>query len=275
MNLYKYFPSGAAAIIFFIAFVIGGAWHLYIIVRKRAWYFTPMLIGCILELAGYMARFLSSNAPDETGFFMIQTLCLLVAPALFAASIYMVLGRLILHLQSASLSPIKPSRLTKIFVIGDILFFIVQIMGAGMLASTSTMNTGKTVILLGLAVQLIFFGLFVAVTAVFHSRMSKQVPAAVMEEEAHTGWGRRFSGWRGVMSVLYIASGMIFVRSLFRLAEYVEGNDGVLLGTEVFLYIFDALLMLGVVAITAVFHPAQYVARKKQLVELQSMERTY
>ncbi|KAK7434351.1 hypothetical protein Landi51_13557 [Colletotrichum acutatum] len=59
------------------------------------------------------------------------------------------------------------------------------------------------------------------------------------------------------MSVLYIASVMIFVRSLFRLAEYVEGNDGALLGSEVFLYVFDALLMLGVVVITAFFHPAK------------------
>lgn len=50
MNLYKYSPSGAAAMIFFVAFVIGGAWHLYIIIRKRAWYFTPMLIGCICKL---------------------------------------------------------------------------------------------------------------------------------------------------------------------------------------------------------------------------------
>ncbi|KAF4784213.1 hypothetical protein HER10_EVM0005596 [Colletotrichum scovillei] len=274
MNLYKYSPSGAAAIIFFVAFVIGGAWHLYIIIRKRAWYFTPMLIGCTFELIGYMGRFLSSNAPDVIGFFMIQTLCLLVAPALFAASIYMVLGRLIIHLRSESLSPIKPSRLTKVFVIGDILSFIVQIMGAGMLASSSTMNTGKTVILLGLVVQLIFFGLFVISSAVFHSRVSKHMPPILMEEEeANTGWRRLFNGWRGVMSVLYIASVLIFVRSLFRLAEYVEGNDGALLGTEVFLYIFDALLMVGVVAITAVFHPAKYVPGKKQLLVLQSIER--
>ena len=48
------------------------------------------------------------------------------------------------------------------------------------------------------------------------------------------------------MSVLYVASGLIFVRSLFRLIEYIEGNDGVLLSSEVYLYIFDALLMLGV-----------------------------
>uniref|UniRef100_L2G970 Rta1 domain-containing protein n=1 Tax=Colletotrichum fructicola (strain Nara gc5) TaxID=1213859 RepID=L2G970_COLFN len=246
-NLYKYSPSGAAAMIFLIGFVVGCAWHVFIIVRRRAWYFIPLIIGCLLEIAGYLGRFLSSTDTGNLGFFMIQTLCLLVAPALFAASIYMVLGRLILYLQCAPLSPIKPSRLTKIFVVGDVLSFLVQVMGAGLLAQANSMNTGKTIILLGLAVQLIFFGLFVV--SIRHIR-----------------------GWRGVMSVLYVASGLIFVRSLFRLVEYVEGNDGVLLSTEVYLYIFDALLMLGVVAVTAVFHPAKYVPGKKEIMAMQDMD---
>lgn len=74
------------------------------------------------------------------------------------------------------------------------------------------------------------------------------------------------------MSVLYVASGLIFVRSLFRLIEYIEGNDGVLLSSEVYLYIFDALLMLGVVAITAVLHPAKYVPGKKDIMAMQDMD---
>ncbi|KXH31132.1 hypothetical protein CSIM01_13443 [Colletotrichum simmondsii] len=252
---------------FFVAFVIGGAWHLCIIII--------IIINQpgVVELISYMGRFLSSNAPDLIGFCMTQALCLLMAPALFAASIYMVLGRLIIHLRSESLSPIKPSQLTKIFPIGDILSFIIQIMGAGMLASSSTMNTGKTAMLLGLIVQLIFFGLFVLSSAVFHSRVSKHMLPNLIEEEANTGWRRWFNDWRGVMSVLYIASVMIFVRWLFRLAEYVEGNDGALLGTGVFLYIFDALLMVGVEAITAVFHPAKlkfsfYTIKKSLMIRL-------
>ncbi|KAF0327599.1 hypothetical protein K4K61_008112 [Colletotrichum sp. SAR11_59] len=271
-NLYKYSPSGAAAMIFLVGFIVGCAWHVFIIVRRRAWYFIPLIIGCLLEIAGYLGRFLSSTDTGNLGFFMIQTLCLLVAPALFAASIYMVLGRLILYLQCAPLSPIKPSRLTKIFVVGDVLSFLVQVMGAGLLAQAKSMNTGKTIILLGLAVQLIFFGLFVVVAAVFHRRLLDRVPPAVLHEEANSGWQRHTRGWRGVMSVLYVASGLIFVRSLFRLVEYVEGNDGVLLSTEVYLYIFDALLMLGVVAVSAVFHPAKYVPGKKEIMAMQDMD---
>ena len=55
-----------------------------------------------------------------------QSLLLLLAPALFAASIYMILGRLIVALNAGSNSIIRPSWLTKIFVVGDVLSFLMQ-----------------------------------------------------------------------------------------------------------------------------------------------------
>ena len=45
-----------------------------------------------------------------------------------------------------------------------------------------------------------------------------------------------------------------------RLVEYVQGNDGVVLGHEFFLYVFDALLMLGVVGVFNVIHPSEIKA---------------
>lgn len=60
----------------------------------------------------------------------MQTLLLLVAPALFAATIYMELGRIILLVDGEAHSLIKKKWLTKIFVCGDVLSFMMQ--GAGM-----------------------------------------------------------------------------------------------------------------------------------------------
>jgi hypothetical protein len=56
----------------------------------------------------------------------MQTLLLLLAPTLFAASMYMILGRLIRLLDAEAHSMIRTTRLTKIFVGGDILSFLVQ-----------------------------------------------------------------------------------------------------------------------------------------------------
>lgn len=56
----------------------------------------------------------------------MQSLLLLVAPALFAASIYIILGRVILMTDGERHSLIRQKWLTKIFVAGDVISFLVQ-----------------------------------------------------------------------------------------------------------------------------------------------------
>lgn len=72
----------------------------------------------------------AQETPDWTlGPYLIQTLLLLVAPALFAASIYMVLGRIILLTEGERHSMIRQKWLTKLFVAGDVLSFMTQSAG--------------------------------------------------------------------------------------------------------------------------------------------------
>jgi len=59
----------------------------------------------------------------------MQTLLILLAPALFAASIYMVLGRLIRLLRAEQYSLVRINWLTKVFVLGDVLSFLAQSAG--------------------------------------------------------------------------------------------------------------------------------------------------
>jgi len=59
------------------------------------------------------------------------------------------------------------------------------------------------------------------------------------------------------MIVLYIASALIMIRSIVRVAQYLQGNNGYLLRREIFLYIFDALLMLFVMVLFNCVHPAE------------------
>jgi len=77
-------------------------------------------------VVGYVGRVLATKNEDSLGIYILQSVTLLVAPALFAASIYMILGRLILLTQSEAYSPIKARWLTKIFVFGDVFSFLVQ-----------------------------------------------------------------------------------------------------------------------------------------------------
>lgn len=60
---------------------------------------------------------------------LIQYILILVAPALLAASIYMEFGRIILVTNGENYTIIRRTWLTKIFVCGDIISFVVQFGG--------------------------------------------------------------------------------------------------------------------------------------------------
>ncbi|TVY60215.1 Protein RTM1 [Fusarium oxysporum f. sp. cubense] len=255
-KLYRYDPSMAAAVIFIILFLSVTTLHTYQLVRTKTWFFCCFVIGGYMQVIGYIGRAVSSNeSPNWTVKpYVVQTLLLLISPALFAASIYMILGRIIIITGGERHSPIKRVWLTKIFVVGDVASFILQGAGGGMMAggSLEALHNGERIVIIGLIVQIVFFSLFAVTAAVFHMRLvgSMSAKAAV-------------SGipWQRYLYTLYIASGLILVRSVFRLIEYAQGNAGYLISHEAYLYIFDSVLMFLAMVLFAFEHPSQLNAK--------------
>ncbi|KAH8433946.1 RTA1 domain-containing protein [Aspergillus melleus] len=259
-KFYHYDPSGAAAVAFAAVFGLTTVTHLWQMFRSRTWYFIPFIIGGIFEALGYLCRFISSTeTPDWTMKpYIGQSLMLLLAPALFAASVYMILGRIIRLLNAGSVSLIRPSWLTKIFVTGDVLSFFIQSGGGGILAkadSKDKKDLGEHMIIVGLFVQIVFFGFFIVVSIVFHRRM--------LATPMHQMVSSRLP-WTKYMKVLYVVSVLIMVRSVYRVAEYVQGSDGALQGTEAYLYVFDAALMFLCCIIFNVYHPSKIVSNREE-----------
>ncbi|CEI65955.1 hypothetical protein FVEN_g4629 [Fusarium venenatum] len=252
---YNYNPSMVAAVIFIVVFGISSLLHTYQLARARTWYFIPFLIGCLFECVGYIGRALSANeAPDfSKNPYIIQSILLLLGPALLAASIYMVLGRLIRLLDAGQLSVISPKWLTKVFVTGDVLSFLAQSAGGGMLATAKdkdAVKKGENIIVGGLIIQILFFGFFMVVTLIFHVRINRNPTQKSLEI---------VTPWKKLLFVLYAASLSILVRSVFRVAEYVMGKDSALQSQEFWIYIFDALLMSLVVVSLNWFHPSRVI----------------
>lgn len=124
---FRYNPSLPAAVIFTVLFLLTSILHIFQLVRTRTWYFTPLVVGCLMECLGYIGRiWCSRQSPNWTlGAYIFQSLFLLVAPALFAASIYMILRRIIVAVDGEKHSLIKEKWLTKIFVASDIASFLI------------------------------------------------------------------------------------------------------------------------------------------------------
>lgn len=212
-----------------------------------------------VQIIGYICRVIARNSLNSVAIYAMQSVLILLAPPLYAASIYMVLGRTVTHLNAENLSLVRVRWLTKIFVSGDVFSFFLQSAGGGLMASssTSTRQTGSNVVIGGLVVQLLFFGFFVAVAAVFHYRIEKNPTSKSQNERMSTraqGWRQR--NWLTILLALYVVSALIFIRSIFRLVEYKGGFDGYIMTHEAFGYIFDALLMFIAMVVMNVYHPA-------------------
>lgn len=117
-----------------------------------------------------------------------------------------------------------------------------------MVSNGNDPTTGERVIIGGLFVQIIFFGLFTISAIVFQARISKAPTTRSMEFK---------SLWAHHMIALYTASILILIRSVIRVVEYLQGYDGYLMKHEVFIYVFDALLMFITVLVLQYEHPSE------------------
>jgi hypothetical protein len=117
-----------------------------------------------------------------------------------------------------------------------------------MMAVSSLNKMGEKVIVIGLFVQLLFFSCFIAVAAVLHRRMSRNPTARALDPQVR---------WQSYLITLYVAGGLILIRSVFRVIEFIEGNKGALMKSEVYVFVFDGLLMLVVLVWMNWFHPSE------------------
>jgi hypothetical protein len=117
-----------------------------------------------------------------------------------------------------------------------------------MVKDTTNPSTGEHIIIGGLFVQIIFFGLFMISALVFQSRIMSNPTGRSIELS---------SLWRRHLTALYIVSVLILVRSIVRVVEYLQGYDGYLMKQEVFIYVFDGLLMLVAMLVLQYIHPSE------------------
>ena len=154
---------------------------------------------------------------------------LLCASSLLDGSIYMSLGRLITAVDASRFLLIRPSILTKIYVLVDVLAVISQLAGVGVQASgdEDLMAIGKKCILGGLIFQEVALVVFTYVAL---------------------GIGHVLR-WRRYFCVMYVVTGLLMLRNLIRLIEFAQGRLGTIASSEAFIYVFDVVPMALVMVV--------------------------
>lgn len=111
--------------------------------------------------------------PFDNNAFLIYLICVTIAPAFLTAAIYLCLARIV-TVYGAQYSRFKPRTYTLTFCTFDLFSLILQGLGGGIAAtakSISGKNTGKDIMVAGLAVQVISLMVFTACCTEFALRL--------------------------------------------------------------------------------------------------------
>ncbi|KAK4119037.1 RTA1-domain-containing protein [Parathielavia appendiculata] len=260
-SVWMYSPSFAVAV---LATILYGLVFLAIFyltfIKYRAWFFTCVVIGAAIEVAGYALRCYSVKNPTDVGPFAATLSLIVLAPVFIAAGNYLLIGRLI----RAVLDPVRtghrvfgvPGRLlTRIFVTIDVVSFFVQAAGSGVASSVewvgSTADVGVNILIGGLVLQAAAFGFFLGILSRFYY-LAKRKGAVDLGAPA---------GWENVVAAVYVSSILIMIRCIYRIAEFAEGVDGYAFRHEWIFWIFEAVPMIVAIGAFCFRHPSAYLGR--------------
>ncbi|KAJ5782796.1 RTA-like protein [Penicillium paradoxum] len=255
--IYGYTPSievaAFAATWFFLHFVC----HTVRTIRVRSWWWIPFSVGLIFEVIGYIARSLSAKKnPYNLIYFILNYFFIVVAPVFLAAGIYTVLSALIPRV-GRKYSLLPPKVILGFFITSDVISTVVQIAGAVLIGVKSSRRqdptTANNILLGGLAYQVFVMTVFVILAAIFQLRARR-----ALKEQGLGIFCLAFS----------VSTLMLYLRTVFRLAETAQGLMGELQSNEVYFACLEFAPVALLVLLLAIWHPGHCVG-----VELRHSEK--
>lgn len=213
------------------------------------------------ETFGYYGRAWSHQSRTDIGSWALGAMLIMTAPPLLAATIYMVLGRIIRSFDAEHLSRMRVKRLTLTFVLNDVICFCTQLGGIGVQVTgkANIINIGDKVVLAGLIFSLFIFALFVWIAISFHQRLSRE-PTKVLLANSEDSLP-----WKRYMLALYISSLAMIVRNLVRTIQFGASRQSPVNTQEAYIYVFDAFMMFISMAVLLVYHPGKLIKKARSL----------
>lgn len=197
---------------------------------------------------------------DEQNPFLIQIVCLTIAPAFLAAGIYLCLSRIVLTFGPEN-SRIKPLSYPRIFIPCDLASLLLQAAGGGLASSASHQDkdptAGNNIMIAGLSVQVFTLAVFIILALDFAIRTIRRTRELGGQNALDPTHAKLRSSWtfKGFLIALSFATLCIFTRSVYRVAELSEGWNGHLIKTQkYFIGLEGAIIGAAVLALNA-FHP--------------------
>ncbi|KAF8710521.1 Intermediate peptidase, partial [Rhizoctonia solani] len=256
---YNYDASVPAAALFAALFGLTLGLHILQALRGKCRYLIPLVIATLMEVMGYIFRILAIKKPDQLWPLIPSETLIITAPAFLAANSYMIFGRIMAYV-GPEYGLVGHEFITKVFVGADIVAILTQASGGSMLSGDdfSSIKIGRTVLIVGLAFQVVAFGIFMFIALAFDLKTRRKL-------------GDKMTPIRPLIWAFYVSALLIIIRSIFRTIEFStisfesEVQQGYAITHEWMFYVLDSLLILLATIIFNWIHPSSYLPSRKGL----------
>lgn len=237
-TVYGYLPN-LGGNIFFLAF-----FGILLVIQAcqgivyKTWTWLVLIgIGLFLEVIGYAGRIMMHNNPWNSTGFEMQLACLILAPSFISGTIDLVLARAVLFLGS-EYSRIPASYYAGVFIGADLLSIILQAIGGGLATShvVSTFETGNSLMLAGIIIQVIQLSIFGAVALEYGIRTYRHRTGSERLQNLSQEWSNRFKKFILACTAAFLA---ILTRCIYRIPELAQGWGGELMRDEPSFLVLD------------------------------------
>ncbi|OJJ61126.1 hypothetical protein ASPSYDRAFT_147004 [Aspergillus sydowii CBS 593.65] len=256
---YGYPPSLAAGIVFLVLFGLTMVGQTIQMAWKRTWWCSVFAVGSLTEVIGWAGRTWSAKCPYNTNAFLMQITTLIIAPTFYTAGVYVLLGRFI-QLLGRDSSVLSPRVYLFVFVTCDVISLVIQAIGGGMASVAAAQENGNTtpgtnIMVAGIIFQMASITVFVLCGADFVRRTIRKNLLQSLKGTVVPLLGAM------IFSVI-----CIYVRSIYRTIELLQGWSGYLITTERYFIALDGAMMVLAVAIFNFVHPGWFLPGAKSAV---------
>ncbi|KAJ2338324.1 hypothetical protein IWW50_006528 [Coemansia erecta] len=237
LKYFTYKPVNIAPEVALGVYTIVGLILVWQMVRFKSQRWVGILPGtAFAEALGYVFRTLCVYNTTFT-MYVLMTLFLLVPVNALALANYKAVGKI---MRNSNATPrrfwLKPAFVNWFYFASDLFSIAMQGAGGGMLVNANTKNVGRALVMIGLIVQLFFFACYLATTIYVWRRPVYTVDLGV-NDTSHAQAKNR------VMRCVTITTVILYLRSIYRIAEFADGYGGKIYSCEWAFYVFDTILI--------------------------------
>jgi hypothetical protein len=114
-------------------------------------------------------------------------------------------------------------------------------------------------LLAGIIIQFSALAVFMAQIVFLEMKIARNPPLVLIRDPSIK--------WRRHFRAIEVTAVLLIVRAIVRAVEYLQGQNGEIMSHEVYLYVFDAALMLLVMLVFLGVHPKNLVRECLELRE--------